>query len=90
VEVSSDGGASWKEATLSGPNLPACLTRFRLSWEWNGAEAMLQSRAMDDKGTVQQSRAEWIAQYSPGNRYHNTMIQTWGVSRDGRINNVYL
>ena len=90
VEVSSDGGTSWKEANLSGPSLSACVTRFRLPWEWNGAPAMLQSRAMDDKGGVQESRKAWTAQYSPGNRYHNTMIQTWAVNADGRINNVYL
>jgi sulfane dehydrogenase subunit SoxC len=90
VEVSTDGGASWEEATLSGPALPHSLVRFRLPWEWNGAHAMLQSRATDAKGRVQDSRAAWTAHYSPGNRFHNTMIQTWAVDSNGRINNVYL
>jgi sulfane dehydrogenase subunit SoxC len=90
VEVSSDGGAHWRDASLSGPSLPKSFVRFRLPWEWNGAEAMLQSRATDDKGRVQESRAAWTAQYSSGNRFHNTMIQTWAVDSEGRINNVYL
>jgi len=90
VEVSSDGGRSWRRATLAGPVLPQSLTRFRIPWEWNGAEAMLQSRATDDKGNVQESRAAWTAQYSPGNRFHNTMIQTWAVGTDGTVRNVYL
>ena len=30
AEVSTDGGASWREAVLQGPVLPKALTRFRL------------------------------------------------------------
>ena len=90
VEVSTDGGANWKEATLQAPVLPKALTRFRLAWEWDGAPAMLQSRATDDKGDVQHTRGTWTAQYSPAHRYHNSMIQTWVVNADGSVNNVYL
>jgi sulfane dehydrogenase subunit SoxC len=90
VEVSTDGGKRWKRAALAGPVLPCSLTRFRLPWEWNGSEAMLQSRATDEKANVQESRAAWTAQYSPANRFHNTMIQTWAVGADGSIRNVYL
>ena len=90
VDVSADGGATWRRATLNRPVLPQALTRFRIPWEWNGGEAMLQSRATDDKGNVQETRAAWTALYSPGNRFHNTMIQTWGVGTDGSIRNEYL
>ena len=90
VEVSSDGGANWREAVLQGPVLPKALTRFRLPWEWNGAPAMLQSRATDEKGNVQPTRTAWNAIYSPSNRYHNNMIQTWAVAADGSVSNVYL
>ena len=62
VEVSTDGGASWKEAALQGPVLSKSLTRFRLPWEWNGARAVLASRATDEKGNVQPTRAVWLAQ----------------------------
>ena len=90
VEVSSDGGANWREAVLQGPVLSKALTRFRLPWEWSGAPAMLQSRATDEKGHVQPTRAAWSAIYSPANRYHNNMIQTWAVAADGSVSNVYL
>jgi sulfane dehydrogenase subunit SoxC len=90
VDVSADGGRSWRRAVLSAPVLSQSVTRFRIPWEWNGREAMLQSRATDDKGNVQETRAAWTAQYSPGNRFHNTMIQTWAVGADGSIRNEYL
>jgi hypothetical protein len=50
---------------------------------------MLQSRASDEKGSVQESRQSWTTQYSPANRLHNTMIQTWAVNADGSVKNVY-
>ena len=90
AEVSTDGGASWREAVLQGPVLPKALTRFRLPWDWNGAPALLQSRATDEKGNVQMTRAAWNAIYSPSNRYHNNMIQTWAVDAKGSVSNVYL
>ena len=37
-------------AALDGPVQPKALTRFRLPWVWNGEEAVLQSRAVDDAG----------------------------------------
>ncbi|HEX2830243.1 MAG TPA: sulfite dehydrogenase [Burkholderiales bacterium] len=89
VEVSADGGATWKDARLSGPSLTKSVTRFRLPWEWSGQPALLQSRATDDKGNVQPGRKAWTALYSPGNRYHNNAIQTWSVKADGSIDNVY-
>ncbi len=90
VEVSVDGGNNWAEAALQGPILPQSLTRFRIPWEWNGGPAMLQSRATDDKGHVQPTREAWTTQYAPGQRYHYNAIQTWAVSADGEIKNVYL
>jgi len=61
VEVSADGGRSWAPAALQQPVLPMALTRFRLAWRWNGGQAVLQSRATDDTGYVQPTRAELIA-----------------------------
>jgi sulfane dehydrogenase subunit SoxC len=75
---------------LQEPVLSRSLTRFRLPWRWNGERALLQSRATDEKGNVQPARATWLAQYAPGQRYHNNMIQTWAIGTDGSIANVYL
>jgi sulfane dehydrogenase subunit SoxC len=89
VDVSTDGGATWSAARLQAPVLPKSVTRFRLPWEWRGEPALLQSRAVDDKGNVQPTRNAWTALYSPANRYHNNAIQTWNVKADGSITNVY-
>jgi len=90
VDVSVDGGATWKEAALQGPVLPKSLTRFRLPWEWNGSRALIQSRAVDEKGNVQPTRGAWLANYAPPARYHNHSIQSWEIAADGSIANVYL
>jgi sulfane dehydrogenase subunit SoxC len=89
VDVSTDGGSTWNAARLQSPVLSKSVTRFRLPWEWRGEPALLQSRAVDDKGNVQPTRAAWNALYSPGNRYHHNAIQTWSVQPDGAIANVY-
>ena len=65
VEVSVDDGASWEEAALEGPVLPLCLTRFRLPWSWQGGPAVLQSRATDETGAVQPTRAALLAGRGP-------------------------
>ena len=90
VEVSTDGGATWLDAALTGEERAKCLVRFRLPWEWTGAEALLQSRATDEKGQVQPARNVWKAQYSPAIIYHNNSIVTWAVGADGSVKNVYV
>ena len=89
VEVSTDGGASWREARLDGQPQSKAAVRFRFPWNWSGSPALLQSRATDDEGHMQPSRAAWTATYSAANRYHNNMIQTWSIAADGGVNNVY-
>ena len=89
VEVSTDGGASWREAKLDGQPQSKAAVRFRFPWDWSGSPALLQSRATDEDGHVQPSRSAWTATYSAANRFHNNMIQTWSVAADGSVNNVY-
>jgi sulfane dehydrogenase subunit SoxC len=89
VEVSADGGATWRDAALYGEERPKALVRFRLPWEWAGQAAVLQSRATDGKGQVQPARAAWLAKYSPANPYHNNSIASWAVGTDGSVKNVY-
>jgi sulfane dehydrogenase subunit SoxC len=89
VEVSTDGGATWRESALQGPIFPKSITRFRMPWDWNGAAATVQSRAVDEKGQAQPTRAAWIARYAPGQAYHSNAIQSWAVAADGSVANVY-
>ena len=90
VEISADGGKSWAVAALGEPVLSKALTRFRLPWQWNGAPAVLASRATDESGDVQPTRAAWVAQYAAGQFYHFNGIQSWGVEADGTVKNVYI
>ncbi len=89
VEVSADGGKTWAPAALTGPVLPKAVTRFRLPWHWDGRPSTLMSRATDEAGDTQPTRAAWVAQFAPGQGYHNNGIQSWSVEADGTVKNVY-
>jgi sulfane dehydrogenase subunit SoxC len=87
VEVSVDGGRTWADATLDTPVLPISHTRFRWPWTWDGAEALLASRAVDDTGYEQPSREALTAVRGFNSNYHNNAVQLWKVAADGRITN---
>ncbi len=88
VEFSSDGGQTWAPARLDGPTLPKSLTRFRVPWKWQrGQGAVLQSRAMDERGRVQPTRSVWTRRYSPSNTYHYNAIQSWAIGPNGEVTN---
>lgn len=89
VEVSVDGGRLWQVAQLQEPVLPKCHTRFRFPWRWNGQEAVLQSRCVDETGYVQPSRQELVKVRGTNSLYHYNAIQSWRVEPDGRIRNIY-
>jgi sulfane dehydrogenase subunit SoxC len=89
VEVSADGGKSFAEAALDGPVLPQALTRFRMPWRWDGSPSVLMSRAVDDTGAVQPTRAALLAARGAAWRYHYNAIQTWNVAAGGAVSNVY-
>jgi sulfane dehydrogenase subunit SoxC len=85
VEVSVDGGASWQPARLEGNNLPLAPVRFEQMWKWTGQAAMLLSRATDDTGAVQPTRAEFQRVRGIGTDYHFSYIRGWSVARDGVV-----
>lgn len=89
VDVSVDGGRNWREATLQEPVQSLALTRFRLPWRWNGEPAVLQSRAVDESGYVQPTRAMLIAKRGLHSVYHYNGIQSWAVSANGEVSNVH-
>ena len=88
VDLSFDGGRNWKTATLQTPVLSKCLTRFNLPWAWNGAPAILQSRAIDDTGYVQPHMRQLRAVRGTRSIYHNNAIQSWNVAAGGAVSNV--
>jgi sulfane dehydrogenase subunit SoxC len=94
VEVSTDGGETWKEATLQAPVLPRAHTRFTFDWAWDGQEAVLLSRSTDETGEVQPSLAElgrhWGFSEEESRKpmpraIHFNAQQPWRVARDGSV-----
>lgn len=89
VEVTTDGGETWQDATLQEPVLSKCHTRFRLPWQWSGEEAVLQSRVTDETGYVQPTLEELVAVRGTDSVYHLNAIQSWHVASDGEVTNVH-
>lgn len=87
VDVSLDGGTSWRPAELQAPVLSRCLTRFRLPWDWDGGPALLQSRAVDETGYVQPPRQALVDVRGVNSQYHFNGIQTWRVAPTGAVTN---
>ena len=89
VEVSTDGGRNWREAILHGPVLPICHTRFTLPWDWDGKEAILQSRCTDETGYVQPTIGQLVKERGLSSVYHLNGIQSWKVATGGEVSNVH-
>ena len=93
VDVSTDGGKTWKEAKLQGPVVPRAHTRFTFDWAWDGGEAVLLSRCTDERNEIQPSRAELYAFWGiseeeakkPARAIHFNAMQPWRVARDGSV-----
>jgi len=88
VDVSLDGGRNWRTARLDGPVWDKALTRFYYEFDWDGRELLLQSRAMDETGYVQPSKAELRKVRGVNSIYHNNGIQTWQLHTNGEVENV--
>jgi sulfane dehydrogenase subunit SoxC len=88
VEVSTDGGATWRVADLGGTPEPICTVRFKLPWLWDGRPAILLSRSQDETGYIQPTREQIVSQRGLNAVYHYNAIQAWGVAADGSIGNV--
>ena len=93
MEISTDGGQSWKDAELRSPAYPMAHTRFGFHWKWDGKECVLMSRCTDELGTVQPTRAE-VAKYwnepldaSSASAAPTTRVQPWKIASDGSVHN---
>ena len=88
VDVSVDGGRTWRQARLEGPIHSKALTRFNLDWVWDGKPAIIQSRAQDETGFVQPTYQQLRAVRGTRSIYHNNAIQSWLVQENGEVKNV--
>jgi len=89
VQVTTDGGKSWQEATLQEPVLTRALTRFRLPWTWDGQPTTLMSRAIDETGYVQPSLSDLMAVRGLKSFYHNNATVPWRIAESGEVTNGY-
>ncbi|MBW8868807.1 MAG: molybdopterin-dependent oxidoreductase, partial [Acidobacteria bacterium] len=98
VMVSADGGKSWGQAALQDPVLPKAFTRFRMPWRWDGGSAVLQSRAWDESGNMQPTRAEFVAVRGQTSKpppvgafpsQHFNAITSWAIDQKGGVRHVY-
>jgi sulfane dehydrogenase subunit SoxC len=87
VDVTVDGGRSWTAAELQSPVLPIAHTRFRWSWNWDGREALIASRAVDETGYVQPTVWDLVKARGVNSGYHQNGIQPWKVSSSGAVTN---
>lgn len=85
VDVSTDGGRTWAAAELQDTVLSKAHTRFRYMWDWRGGPATLMSRATDETGAVQPTRAVFESTRGKGTDYHYSYIRAWNIDRNGLV-----
>ena len=98
VEISTDGGRTWKDAPIKSAAHRMAHTRFAMDWNWDGRECVLLSRCTDELGQVQPS-IEQFAKFwkvtpndllvsTPVSGHYNFM-QPWKVTSNGSVENAF-
>jgi len=85
VDISTDGGRTWKPATLQQPVLPKAVTCFRYAWEWDGRPTEIVSRAVDETGYVQPEMSAIQRARGRRTRYHLNPVTGWTIDAAGRV-----
>jgi sulfane dehydrogenase subunit SoxC len=95
VEISFDGGHTWKEAEIRGDVHSFAHTRFGMNWKWDGQECVIMSRCIDELGQVQPTREQVSKVYNkPPDYYHDhgipgsdNSVVPWKITSDGSVHN---
>ena len=93
VELSTDGGKSWKAAQLKGPAHRMAHVAFGMQWNWDGKECELISRCTDEQGSIQPTMAQvakyWNEPLTTETRVKglDNSIQPWKIASDGSVTN---
>jgi sulfane dehydrogenase subunit SoxC len=88
VEVSTDAGKNWQRAELQQPVLKNAAVRFRLPWNWDGEEAVIGSRCIDESGYVQPTYEQIVAARGRFARFHYNGIKWWRLRKSGELTHV--
>jgi sulfane dehydrogenase subunit SoxC len=93
VEVSTDGGKKWNKAQIKATPERMAHTRFGYPWRWDGKEAEIVSRCIDEIGQQQPTR-EQVAKYwnVPFDRNYrvpglDNSVMPWKIASDGSVTN---
>lgn len=88
VDITTDGGKTWRTAELEGPVMDKCLARFSYSWDWDGGPTRIASRAVDSTGYVQPTVQQLAKDRAiVGFVQHHNGIFPWAVSASGEVSN---
>ncbi len=95
VEISFDGGHTWKEAEIRGDVHSFAHTRFGMNWKWDGQECVIMSRCIDELGQIQPTREQVSKVYNkPADYYHDhgipgsdNSVVPWKIASDGSVHN---
>jgi sulfane dehydrogenase subunit SoxC len=93
VEVSTDGGKKWNRAEFKNTPQRMAHVRFAYPWKWDGTEAVIMSRCIDEIGQRQALREEiaewWKVPFERDYRVPglDNSIMPWKIARDGSVTN---
>ncbi len=88
VDITTDGGKTWRPAELERPILDKCLTRFTYRWNWYGKPAKIASRAVDSTDYVQPTVAELAkVRAIVGFVQHHNGVFPWSIDANGEVKN---
>ena len=95
VEISTDGGSTWKDAEIRSQVYKMAHTRFGMNWKWDGQPCVLMSRCIDELGQVQPTRAQVAKVFNvAADYYHDHGVQgsdntivPWKIAADGSVSN---
>ncbi|MFW2404440.1 MAG: sulfite dehydrogenase [Gammaproteobacteria bacterium] len=88
VDVSTDAGKTWTPAARQEPVMSKAHTRFRHLWNWDGRATTILSRARDETGYIQPTRAQLeAARGTPQGpfEYHYNPVTGWQIGTDGVV-----
>ena len=74
VEVSTDGGTTWREAKIEASAGRRSWVRFALGWDAVPGETRLRARATDERGLTQPVTPDWNAKGYQMNAVHEVTV----------------
>ena len=88
VEISVNGGKTWKKADINQEKIS--VVRFNYIYNWKGNETIIQSRCIDNRLRIQPTREQVIKKMGKNATYHFNGITSWKIKANGEIEHIYI